>query len=762
VIKNFITGSEQQIKGVKEYDFSPDDQSLLLQVEDDGVRQLHWFNLKKSVSHNIWSGNENSKINGLSFDAKSTRLVFSKTENNETTLWYCDTILKHAVKKVDNIKIDKLRSGFKVSDRVPTFCKGGGYICYSIIESTPSRRVFKRDFPGVNVWNFKDKLPFNQSKEIPSAEYEAVSSVKTGDVIIVSRENERLLIAGDSCAIVSDKANLEPLEYWWPSYDQSNYYLVSYKDGSRKKLSSIYEWNCLDLTPSDRYLVYYDTQRRQICSYELSSGISRPISSGINKNYLDARSEKYPFRTFPNPTYVIEKWKDNTVLFYDDFDIWQLFPDGQKAAINITNGYGRKHQIKFHGIQSLGKDSILLNAFNIRNKFNGYYSLAVNNKHDLSCLTMGPWTYSLVKAANKSRWLVLRQSATEFPNYYFTEDWRTLKPLTYFHPQKQYNWLTSELVNYKQSDGTLTQGVLYKPENFDSTKKYPIIFYYYEQLSDNLYLFPKPDYSSAIIDFPWYVSRGYLVFTPDVHYDVASVTGKVNGDYAVNSVVGAANYFARLPYVNPRKMGLNGHSFGGGETLYIITHSNLFAAAYAGAATVSDEVLSYLGVVRENGRPVASKILHSEAGHNKIGATLWQRPDLFIKASPIFRADKIITPLLLMHNLGDGACEFNQSAEMFNALRRLGKPCWLLQYDRGSHLVSPGEDSRDFTIRLQQFYDHYLKDAPPPKWMTEGIPAYLKGIENGLELDSNVRKIEPLKTYMPTLPSRKPLTVTFE
>jgi dipeptidyl aminopeptidase/acylaminoacyl peptidase len=323
--------------------------------------------------------------------------------------------------------------------------------------------------------------------------------------------------------------------------------------------------------------------------------------------------------------------------------------------------------------------------------------------------------------------------------------------------------MTSEVINYPKLDGSAGQGVLYKPENFDSAKKYPVIFYYYEKLSFLANSFTTPSFSAGTIDIPWFVSRGYLVFTPDISYDVASVTGKVNGDYAVNSVVGAAKYLATKSYVNPSKMGINGHSFGGGETLYIVTHSNIFAAACAGASTVGDQMLSYLGIVRgEGGIPKLLKIAHSEYGHEKIGATLWQRPDLFIHASPVFRADKVSTPLLLMHNFDDPICDFNQSAVMFTALRRLGKPVWLLQYDHEGHVIMELKNQLDFTIRLQQFYDHYLKDSLPPTWMTRGRPAYLKSVDGGFRLDNGIKTPLPLKTYMPAVPNKKPITVTFE
>jgi dipeptidyl aminopeptidase/acylaminoacyl peptidase len=251
-----------------------------------------------------------------------------------------------------------------------------------------------------------------------------------------------------------------------------------------------------------------------------------------------------------------------------------------------------------------------------------------------------------------------------------------------------------------------------------------------------MYEYPIPAYARGRINIPWFVSQGYLVFTPDIQYSIASVSGKTVGDAAVNSVVSAAQNLIRLPYVNANKIGIQGHSFGGGETLYIITHSNLFSAACAAAPTVSNEVSAYLGIHYPKGKAGGEyRLSYAELGHDHIGTTLWDRPDLFIKASPVFKADKVATPLLIMHNEEDQACEWSQSLEMYMALRRLEKEVWMLQYDGGDHIVF-GKNAIDYTIRMAQFFNHYLKGAPAPIWMTQGIFARLKGIEAGYELDS--------------------------
>jgi dipeptidyl aminopeptidase/acylaminoacyl peptidase len=282
--------------------------------------------------------------------------------------------------------------------------------------------------------------------------------------------------------------------------------------------------------------------------------------------------------------------------------------------------------------------------------------------------------------------------------------------------------LTTELHHWKSPDGKLLQGILYKPENFDSTKKYPLIFHYYDQQSDGLNIYVEPG-PSDVLNIPYFVSNGYVVFVPDIHYTIGEP-----GESALRSVTSAARYLSKYSWVDTTKMGLQGHSFGGYETNYLITHTNLFAAA-AEANGATDLVSSY-GDLQAG----ASARWLFEIFQFRLRATLWGRPDLYIKNSPIFKVPSVTTPLLMMHPKNDPIVPWSQAVELFNAMHRLGKTVWMLQYDEGDHGLN-GKSAMDYTIRLTQFFDHYLKDAPAPLWITQGIPAKLKQVESRYELD---------------------------
>jgi len=423
---------------------------------------------------------------------------------------------------------------------------------------------------------------------------------------------------------------------------------------------------------------------------------------------------------------------DKGLLIYDRYDIWQVDPSGLKSPINVTNSYGAKYKIRLRCINFdryfseavQYSDTLILTGLDEISKRSNFYKLSLHYQPVLTLLNKGTYTYfsigvvsipginrpfDPVKAKHSGTYLAKRMSATEFPNLCITTDFTSFKPITHLAPQKAYNWMTSELLHWKMLDGKMSDGVLYKPENFDATRKYPVIFHYYEKNAGALNWFIDDELPPGGINIPWYVSNGYLVFVPDIHYKAG-----YPGESAYNSIVSAAKFLAQKTWVNAKKMGLQGHSFGGYQTNYVVTRTNLFAAAAPGAGPCN---FTSMYSDRYND---GSRAGFFEYGQGRIGVSLWQNPALYIENSPIFKADQVRTPLLLMHNIKDDAINFQQGLEWFNGLRRLGKKAWLLQYPDGRHALMKEEDQLDYSIRLSQFFGYYLKDKPAPDWMEEG------------------------------------------
>jgi dipeptidyl aminopeptidase/acylaminoacyl peptidase len=490
---------------------------------------------------------------------------------------------------------------------------------------------------------------------------------------------------------------------------------------------------------------------RTYFTYNVNTGAIANITKSI-KVPLFEEDDDHPDDP---PPYGLMKWHENDkyVYVYDRYDVWQCDPEGKTAARSLTNGYGRAHKIAyryttvdkeekyindtqtvvFKTLNEVNKDGGLAFHF-MRNKIFGDYGPA-----------FGPFQIGVqvIKAKNCDQYVYTKESFNQSPVltvlYRATIEDLRYEPGTHFKDsiseqelyatnpqQKNYNWLTAELVKWKMFDGNMSEGLLFKPENFDAKKKYPMILYFYEKNSDGLYLYRPPAPSASTINIPYFASNGYLVFVPDIHYKNGEP-----GESAYNAVVSAAKYFTKMPWVNSTKMAIQGQSWGGYQVAYLVTRTNMFAAAEAGAP-VSNMTSAYGGIRWQTG---INRQFQYERSQSRIGYTLWQRPDLYIKNSPLFRADKVNTPLLITHNDADGSVPWYQGIEYFTALRRLGKKVWMLQYNGEDHNLVERRNRKDLSVRLGQYFDHFLKGAPAPKWLAEGVPATQKGIDWGTELE---------------------------
>lgn len=325
---------------------------------------------------------------------------------------------------------------------------------------------------------------------------------------------------------------------------------------------------------------------------------------------------------------------------------------------------------------------------------------------------------SHLKARDANVYIVQRTPAGGSPNYFYTTNFKDFTPLSNLRPEKDWNWFITESHTWQSLDNTTVNGTLYKPENFDSTKKYPLIFY----CGDKMPEVAQP--SDGRLNIPSFTSNGYLVFVPEIRLKTGAP-----GRSIYNTIISALNYLSKYSWVDTGKLGLQGFELGAYAANYMVTHTKHFAAVCS-AAGLTDLISAY-GSLDGNGDSQAPMI---EGEPYRLGATLWDNPDLYIENSPIFDADKVTTPLLMMHNKSDDKVPFAQAIELFTGLRRLQKEAWLLQYDDGAHTLH-GPSAVDFSVRMAQFFDHYLKGAPAPVWMTRGIPARMKGIVSGLELD---------------------------
>ena len=302
----------------------------------------------------------------------------------------------------------------------------------------------------------------------------------------------------------------------------------------------------------------------------------------------------------------------------------------------------------------------------------------------------------------------------ESPDLHVTDsNFKELRRVSDLDAQKAgIRWGTAELVRFRNADGVPLTAALYKPEDFDPAKKYPLMVYIYERLSQNVHNFLEPRPNSSI-NIPYYVSNGYLVLTPDIVY-----TTGVPGQSALKCVLPAVDAVVARGFVNEDAIGIQGHSWGGYQIAYMVGHTTRFRAAEAGAP-VGDMISAYNGIRWGSGMP---RQFQYEQMQSRIGGSLWEYPLRFIENSPIFSADKVRTPLLILHDDNDDAVPWYQGIELYLSLRRLGKEVYMWSYNGEFHGLRRRQNQMDYTVRMQQFFDHFLKGAPAPDWMEKGVP----------------------------------------
>jgi dipeptidyl aminopeptidase/acylaminoacyl peptidase len=505
-------------------------------------------------------------------------------------------------------------------------------------------------------------------------------------------------------------------------------YLVDTVTGNRKLLLPMMKGGGgggrggggVQFSPDGKYLLAF--KDKQWWSIRTSDGKMTDLTSKTNGVFFN---EEHDTPDTP-PAYGSAGWtKDGKwALIYDDYDVWGFSADGL-AMKKFTDGRQVHTQFRIVRLDAAADEDeergidpakpLLLRAEDTETRETGFYSLGNLDSATPQKLLMGPKNYRTLGKAKDADVVML--TATTFhdePDIQITDtSFRQMKQVTEANPQKAgILWGTGELIKYRNDDGVELQAAMYKPENFNPQKKYPMMIYIYERLSQNVNNFVRPAPGTSI-NIAYYVSNGYIVLTPDIVY----TTGHP-GQSALKCVLPAIEAVVSKGYVNRNSIGIQGHSWGGYQTAYLLTQTNIFHAAEAGAPVV-DMISAYNGIRWGTGLP---RQFQYEKTQSRIGGTLWEEPLRFIENSPVFQMDRVKTPVLILQNDGDDAVPWYQGIEFFLSMRRLGKEAYLFNYNGEPHGLRRRPDQKDYTVRMQEFFDYLLKDAPKPGWMEKGIP----------------------------------------
>ncbi|MGM0504527.1 MAG: alpha/beta hydrolase family protein, partial [Bacteroidota bacterium] len=513
----------------------------------------------------------------------------------------------------------------------------------------------------------------------------------------------------------------------WELPRYSDIYIININTGEKTLFKEKFKGE-MSLSPDNKYIHWYAYTDSAWHAYSIKDKTTQNLTGNLNVNFYN---EEFDYPMDPG-SYGIAGWTKNDagILIYDQYDLWKFDPEMKKAPVNITYHWGRNNNVRFRYIHLddenefiSPKQELLLKSFHFDNKQSGFYNCTVKGKtNPEKLITDDVYFYNPEKAKNAEKIIWQRSSFKEYYDLWVSDiDFTDAEKISHENPQQdEYLWGDVELYKWITADGTEEEGLLYKPENYDPNKKYPMIVYFYRLHSDDIHRHYAPRPSRSVINPTLYTSNGYFVFMPNIRYKTG-YPGESAYNYVVSGTLALLN---ERPYLDKDAVGIQGQSWGGYQAGFIITKTDLFSAASIGAP-VSNMTSAYGGIRWQSGM---SRMFQYEHSQSRIGGTLWEKPLQYIENSPVFYAPKINTPLLIRHNDADGAVPWYQGIEYFVALRRLNKPVWMLNYNGQPHNEkNKSPNTKDLSIRMMQFFNHYLKDKPAPDWMKYGIPATEKG-----------------------------------
>lgn len=589
--------------------------------------------------------------------------------------------------------------------------------------------------PNVQVWSWDEPVQYtvqnyNKEKDLKKS-YQAVYNLGNGSIFQLANEelpNIQLGNEGDAALALLSTTRPYSLSSMWEARTRSDYYTVSLDNGERKQIAKA-DYGRFRLSPQGKYAYWYG--ETDSCWYTIA------LAEG--KLYRLTTPESFPAWDEENdvPDYPYAHgaagWtaNDQSLLIYDRYDIWKFDPTAATSPINLTVN-GRKEKLSYRLEQldkearfiDLGKPQ-LLKGFNETTKGYGFYNARLSAPAAPKTLLAGNYMLrSINKAKNTDDVIYTMETFQQYPDiHYSTLAFKKSVQLTHGDKQQEgFIWGTAELVSWISLDGRPLEGVIYKPANFDPNKKYPMMVNFYERNSETLYNYRMPEPHRSTIDYHLYNSNEYIIFNPDIRY----VDG-YPGESCYNCLMPGITMMIAKGYIDEKGIGAQGHSWGGYQVAYLATRTNLFSAIESGAPVVN-MFSAYGGIRWGSGMARSFQYEHTQS---RLGATPWSSPLRYLENSPLFTMDKVQTPILIMHNDADGHVPWYQGIEYFVAMKRLGKPCWLLNYTGEPHWPMHMANRIDFQRRMFQFFNHYLKNQKMPKWMSEGVPAVEQPFELG-------------------------------
>jgi len=644
----------------------------------------------------------------------------------------------------DPAKADGFPKGWVVSDRAAlSWSEDGKRVFFGIKEQAPAPDTTRKttdEAADVDVWNTDDERV--QSAQMVRAErdrnftFRQAFDVQTNRFVKLADETLRDLdVAPDGkWAVGFDERAYIRNEKILPTAD---IYRVNTSTGERTLIAKgqLTGRHVFGITPHGRHFLFWKDAKIQ--AHDFETGLTKALGAGA-VSFVNLEHD-YPGT---KPSYGIAGYSSDgkAVIAQHRYDIWLVPLDGS-APKNLTNGVGAAKENRFRVLRPVPEDSTLprsagprgtidltkpvtLSAYGEWTKKSGYYELA---NGQLKELVYEDASFGMpVRALKADKFLFTRQTFVEFPDLRVSgPGFKESKKISDANPQqKEYLWGHRLLFDYKNKDGKRLQGILAIPDDYKPGEKRPMIVIFYEKNSQNMHLYSAPAYLPSMGRMPVQAtSKGYLAMLPDIHFR----TGNSHSDM-LECVEAATRKVIEMGYADPKRIGVSGHSYSGEGAAFIGTMSKMFAAVGMGAGVVdlyNDFAMPWgwgYGYQGGSGDTAFNYYLYDQG---RWGFSPWDRPDKYHFESALTHVPNVTAPFLIMHGTSDPTVGFINGLAFYNALRYFGKKAVLLAYPNEGHGLRGLANRKDLTTRFFEFFDHFLKGAPAPKWWTDGVP-YLK------------------------------------
>ena len=730
IVKNLKTGVETTFGNIKEYVWQENGTllAMLINTTDKVGNAIQLYNPITGVLRVLDQKSE--MYSGLRWRKKSDDLFVSRSRKDEAykktsydLLFWKNLSTKTIMKTFDQSTFSNFPKDTKINKRGISFSDNGEVLYFNIDFRAPKKKKGKKtktkapkqESADVEIWNSSDvNIIPAQKKNLRYGFKLAAWNVNQNTFFKVEDELvERIRLQTDTEVSIGQDQTPYEFEgmFGRPS---SDLYIINNKNGNRKKavVKSNRYWS---VSPNSNYFVYLNNDHLHL--YNIKKQGATNITENINARFIDIEND-HP--TPQKPAFGFVKWSSDAKSFFinSEYDVWQVFTNGKKAR-RVTKG---KENGLVYRVLSFDRSQKYIDVkkpmyFSVRNILTKGSGLAkgISGKSIQTLIYKEALVSGFVKAKNANNLAFTEQTYTQSPNLFLTDiTLKSPKKISSTNPfQKKYAWGKAELITYTNALGKQAQGILYYPADYIKGKKYPMITYIYEKLTQRFHNYMAPSKTNYYSTTVW-TQNGYFVLNPDIEF--------IAGDPGISStktLESAVKAVVEKGDVDAKKVGLIGHSWGGYQAGFVPTQTDIFAASVAGAGlteliSMNLAVTPAFGGTPENG--------HFEVSQERMEVAPWVSPERYLRNSSVMNIEKLNTPILFEVGDNDQNVNWFQGIAYYNAARRAAKPFVLLVYAKEGHGLRQDKNRMDYQQRILTWFGHYLKGEKAKDWVTKGIP----------------------------------------